>query len=168
MGNSNRLQILHGRPEDTGLNVLIAFEFDFTDFNLGPFFDYEGDANCGWRNLPDLRPNRGKLPAMLGQQLFDRHFRLLDTRGIVLALYDQADLVLLEAVENVAVGNRASAHIINRSYRGLLFHLHDNSPALRGLLAQKFDVLEIPRVPKRVEIPLQRRGVVHIPRFSED
>ena len=64
------------------------------------------------------------------KQVLDRDFRLLDARRIVLAFDHQADFVLLEAVENVTIGNRTRADVVDLADRRLFFHLDDQSASL--------------------------------------
>ena len=101
-------------------------------------------------------------------KFFDRDFRLLDARGIVLALNDQSDFVLLEAVENVAIGNRTRAYVADLADRRLFLHLDDDAPALRRLFPQELDVFEVAGVPKGVEVAFQGGGVVDVARLGED
>src|SRR5579883_1734674 len=106
MWDTDRPQILHCRAEDTALDVLIALELDFADLYLGTFLSDKGDADSRRGNLPNLGFDRGELTPMFGEQLLDRIFRFLDARGIVLALNDQSNLVLLKTIKNIAVRNR--------------------------------------------------------------
>ena len=168
MRNADRLQVLHRRSQRSRLDVLVAFELDLADLDLRPFLDHKRNADRRRRNLPNLGANRGELPPMLGQQALDRNFRLLDARRIVLTLDHQADFVLLEAVEHVAVRNRTEPDIVDFADRRLFFHLDDQAPALGRLLPQELDVLEIARVPQGVEVALQRGRVVNISGLGEN
>ena len=109
MRNSDRLQVLHGRAQNARLNRLVAIEPDFADLDLRPFLDHERNSDRCRRNLPHFCADRGELPAVLGKQVLDGNFRLLDASRIILALDHEPDLILLEAVEDVAVGNGTGA-----------------------------------------------------------
>ena len=67
----------------------------------------------------------------------DRDFRFLDAGRIVLALDHESNFVLLKAIEDVAVGNRTGADVVNFADGGLFFDLHDDPPALWRLLRAK-------------------------------
>ena len=168
MRDADGPQVLHGIAQHSRLDVLVAFELDLADLDLGPFFDHKRDPDRGRRNLPYFRADGGKLPPMFGQQAFDRHFRFLDFRRIVLTLHRQADLRFLEAVEHVAGGNRTQADVVDLADGGLFLHLDNQPPALGSLFAAEADVFEIAGVPQRVEIALQGGGVVNIAGMGEN
>ena len=88
------------------MTCLLPSKVNLADLNLGAFLDHKGDADRGRRNRPNLGADGGELASVFGQQFLDRHFGFLDLGGIVLALWGQSDLRVLEAVEHVAVGNR--------------------------------------------------------------
>ena len=132
--NADGPQVLHGVTQHSRLDVLVAFELDLAHFNLGAFLDHKRDADRGRRNLPYFRPDGGELAAMFRQQAFDRHFRLLYFRGIVLAFHRQADFRFLEAVEHVAGGNRTQANVVDLADRRLFLDLDNQPPALWSLL----------------------------------
>ena len=72
---------------------------------LGPSFTYEGDLQRRGRNLLDLRIHRGVLAAALGQEFLEDDGGALDLVGVVLRFHREADLALLEAVENFRDGD---------------------------------------------------------------
>jgi len=168
MRNTNRLQILHGRAQYSRPDGLVSFEFDFADFDLRPFLHHKRKADGSGRNLSHFTADRGELPPMFGKQVLDGNFRLLQTGGIVLTLHHQTHLILLKAIQHVAVGNRTETHVVDGADGGLFFHLEGDAPALGRLLAQNFDIFEITRVPNRVEVAFQGGGVVNVSRLGED
>ena len=109
MGNTNRLQILHGGPQDPCSDVLVALELDLAHFDLGPFLHHERDSDRRRRNLPYFRPDGRKLVSVLREQALDCYFRFLNAGRIILAFHRQADFRLLKAVEHVAGRDRAQA-----------------------------------------------------------
>ena len=107
------LQVLHRGAQRAAVDVAVARKADAADLYLRAFLDDERDSYSRRRNGPDLRPNRRKLPAMFCQQLLDCHFSLLDAGGIVLAFDRETDLALLEAVQDVAGGNRTQPGVVD-------------------------------------------------------
>jgi hypothetical protein len=168
MRNADRPQILHRTAQDAALDVLVAVELDLSDFDLGAFFDHERDAHRSGGNISYFCANGCKLAAVFGEQLLDGIFGFLDTRRIVLAFDHQPNLLLLESVENIAVGNSAQADVVDLTDRRLLLDLNDEPPAFGRLFAQKLDVLEISRVPQRIEVAFQRSLIVNIAGLGED
>ena len=168
VGHANGPQVLHGVTQHARIDVLVALEPDLAHLDLRTFFDHKRDADCGRRNLPHFGPHRGKLPAMFRQQTFDRHFRFLHFRGIVLTLHRQSDLRFLEAVQDVAGGNRTMAYVGDLADGRLLLDLDNQPPTLGSLFPGKADILEVAGVPQRIEIALQRGGVIDITRMGED
>jgi hypothetical protein len=166
--NPDRPQVLHGVTQHSRLDVLVALELDPAHLDLGTFLDHKCDPDRGRRNLPYFRSNRCKLPAMLGQQAFDGHFGLFYFGGVILTFHRQSDLRLFEAVEDIAAGNRTVAGVIDLADRRLFLHLDNQPPTLRSLFPAKPDILEITRIPQRVEIALQRGGIVNVARVGED
>ena len=136
----------------------------------GSVIVYGGPFAKGQVSLFGVRPDRTpvELPPVRGKQSFDRDFCLLDARGIVLTFDHQPDFLLLKAVQYVALGNGTETRIENLADRGLFLHLYDDAPALRRLFPQELDVFEVTRVPQRVEVAFQGRGVVDIPSLGED
>ena len=65
MRNADRPEILHRTTESPAVDVLVSFEANFPDFDLGAFFDHEGDAHRGRRNRPHFGAHRRKLPSVL-------------------------------------------------------------------------------------------------------
>src|SRR5579863_2619586 len=105
---------------------------------------------------------------MLGKQVLDGNFRLLDAGGIVLTLHRKTDLIQLETVQDVTVGNRTGSDVGNFPNCRLLLDLDDDAPALRGLFTRELDVFEVAGVPQRVEIALHGGRVVNIARFGKN
>ena len=162
------LQVLHRGPQNSRLDVLVAFELDLADLDLRPFFDHERDAHRGGRNLPHFGADGGELAPVLGEQSFDGDFRFLDAGGIVLALDAEADFVLLKAVEDVAGRNRTQANVADFADGRLFLHLENQAPALGSLFPRNLDIFEVSRVPQRVEVALQCGGVVDVAGLGEN
>src|SRR5258708_7745120 len=168
MRNPQGSQVFHGVPQGPSIDVLIALELDLAHLNLGTFLYDKRQSDRGWRNLPNFGTDRGKLPAMLRQQTFDRHFRFLHFRWIILTLHRESDLGQLEAIENVTGGDGTQADIVNFTNCRFFFDLNDEPPAFGSLFAAKLYILEITCVPQRVEITFQRSCVVNVARVCED
>ena len=166
--NADRLEVLHGPAQGAGLDVDIAAELNFSDFDLRAFLDDEGEADGGGRNGADFGANDGKLAAVLGEQIFEYDFGFLDFGGIVLALDGETDLTLLEFVEHIAGGDRAQADVVDLADGGALFDVDVEDPALGALFALKADVFEVAGVPEGVEVALEGGGVIDVADFGED
>src|SRR5580698_6141305 len=80
-------QVLHGVTHHPRPDVLIAFKLDLADLDLRTFLHHKRDPDRSRRNLPYFRADGGELPPVFGQQSFDRHFRFLHFRGVVLTFY---------------------------------------------------------------------------------
>jgi len=148
--------------------VFIAPEADVPNFNLRPFADNKRDTDGSGRDGADFGANGGELTSVLGEQLFQRDLGLLDLRGIVLVLDRESDLAFLETVENVAGGNCIQAGVVDLTDGGALFDIDVEDPTFGVLLALETDVLEVARVPERVEVAFDGRRVVDVATFSED
>jgi hypothetical protein len=85
---------------------------------------------------------------MFGQKAFDRHFRFFHFRRVVLTLYRQADLRFLEAVQDVAGGDRTQAHVVDLADGRLFLDLDNQPPSLGSLFAAEADVFEVAGVPE--------------------
>src|SRR6266851_1511404 len=150
MGNTNRLQILHGGAQDPCSDVFVALELDLAHFDLGPFLHHERDSDRRRRNLPYFRPDGRKLVSVLREQALDGDFRLL------------------KAVEHVAGRDRAQAEVIYFADGWLFPYLEDDPPALGRLLPEDLDIFEVACVPQRVEVALQAGWVVDVPGMSKN
>ena len=156
MRNADWPQVLHGGSENALLDVLVPLELDLADLDLRSFFDHEGDTDGGRRDLTHFGFDRGELASVLGKQILDGNFRFLYACGVILTLNDEADLVLLEAVEHVAIGDRTQAKVVDFPDRLLFLHLDDDPPALRSLLTQELYVLEVAGIPEGIEVAFER------------
>ena len=76
--DADGLEVLHGRAQGAVIDVFVAPEADASHLNLRPFANHERDADGIGRNRPHLGANRGELTPVLGEQLFQRNFGLLD------------------------------------------------------------------------------------------
>jgi len=75
---------------------------------------------------------------------------------------------LLESVENVALRDRINSDVVDLPHARLLFNVNMQDPAFGGGFALKANVFEVAGIPQRVEIALDRRLVIDIPRARED
>ena len=66
--------------------MAIALEPDSAHFDLRAFAHHECDSDGCWGNGADFGPYRGELVTVLGFQLLNRHFGVLDLGWIVLRL----------------------------------------------------------------------------------
>src|ERR1019366_6394574 len=101
--NADRPQVFHRRTQFAWLEILIAFENDPADFDLGTFFHYEGHRYGCRRNRMDFGTDRRELPAVGGEQFLNDDFGFLNPGRIVLALLGEPDLAFLELIEDVAL-----------------------------------------------------------------
>src|SRR5215469_11263151 len=151
---------------------MIAFEFDFADLDLGAFidFEHENDGVAGSDALV-LRRDFRELAAVFAQKLFQYHFRFLDFRRVKLAFHAEADFALLEAVQNVGLGNGVNAVVANApDLRAFLNLKEDDLPVrtFRGILDAQFHIFEELCIPKRLEIAAQRLFVIRITFAAKD
>ena len=137
MRDADGPQVLHGITQHSRFDVLVALELDLAHLDLGTFFDHKRDPDRSRRNLPYFGPDRGKLASVFRQQALDRHFRLLDFRGVVLTFHRQPNLRFFKAVEDVAVGNRTLAHVVDLADGRLFLDLDNQPPTLRSLFPVK-------------------------------
>ncbi len=100
--NGVRAVVAHGANELAIAEGVIAGELDAPDLHLGPFLDFkdQDDGVAGGDALV-LRRNFCELPAMFAEQLLEHDFGFFNARGVKLTFHGEADLALLEAVENV-------------------------------------------------------------------
>src|SRR5579875_471614 len=96
---------------------------------------------------------------MLRQHLLDDGDGTRDACGIVLALNGEADLLFLEAVENVGGSDGVQTLVLNVADGGLFADVDVEDDALRRLFPFDADILEIAGVPERVEVALDGEGV---------
>ena len=101
--NANRPQEVHGVAQFAALDVPVAFKPDAPHFDLRSFAHNKSHAHRCRRNRPNFRADGRELVPVFRQELLDHHLRFLDLGGIVLRLRRDSDLVLLKAVENVAL-----------------------------------------------------------------
>src|SRR5260370_35963079 len=105
-----RAVVAHGANQLAIAECVVPRELDAADLHLRPFLNFENqDDRVARRDALVLRRDFGELAAVLPKQFLQDYFRFLDARGIKLALHREADLALLEAVENVGFRNRMNA-----------------------------------------------------------
>ena len=92
---------------------------------------------------------------------------MLDLGRIVLTLLREPDLLFFEAVENVAIRDRIQSDVLNLPNCRLFGDVNMNDHALLRVFPFKADVVEVPGIPKRVEIALQRLRIDVIDLFYQ-
>ncbi len=140
----------------------VSRDHNFADLHLGSFVDVER-KRYGVRARQSFVGglDGGELAAVLGQQLLNNHFRLLDFCRIELAFNREADLAVLEPVQDVGFGDRFVALVFDAPDDGPLGDIENDDflvGLVRAVLDFETDVLEILRVPQGVEIAPQ--GVI--------
>ena len=101
------------RMTSRSLNTLLPTILMSPDFDLGAFVHVENDFEGGGRDLADLGVDCGELAAALGEEFLQDDRGALDLVGVVLRFDRQADLALLEAVENFRDGDRFGAFVLD-------------------------------------------------------
>src|SRR6266568_7202866 len=155
---------MHGGAQIARLHLLVALELDDADLYLRAFFDVEGDADGGGRNLADFGCDGSELAAVSGEQFLQYDFRLLHASRVKLAFLAQSNLAFLELVENIALRYGVEPNVLDFTNCGFFLDVYVNNPALGALFALNTEVVEIACVPERIEVALHARGIVHISR----
>src|SRR5260370_32542441 len=167
-----RAVVAHGANQLAIAECVVPRELDAADLHLRPFLNFKNQDNgVARRDALILRRDFGKLAAVLPKQFLQDYFRFLDARGIKLALHREADLALLEAVENVGFRNRMNAVVANAANNRPLFNLEDEVlmiRAVRRMLDAKLYILKELRVPKSLEVAAQRFFVIRIAIAAEN
>ena len=87
--------------------------------------------------------------------------------GVVLALNGEADLLLLEAIEDVGVGDGAIALVIDLADGGLFADENIEDDALLRVFALNAQVFKVAGVPEGIEVALDRDGIVDVAGMGE-
>src|SRR5579862_8393591 len=116
----------------------------------------------------NFRADRGKLPAMFGQQFLNRDLSFLHFGGIVLTLHGKSDFGLLEAVQHIALRHGVQPDVVDLTNRWTFFYINMDDPALGGLLALETDIFKVSSVPQGVEVAFQRRFVIDVAGVGEN
>ncbi len=119
----------------------------FPTFTVGPSLMMKLIGHRGGWNGLDVWLHGGKLVPVFGQQGADHIDRPRQPRGIVRALDRKADVLFLEAVENVRGGDRVQALVVDLPNGGLFFDDHVENDALGGIFPGDLQILEVSRVP---------------------
>src|ERR1700676_2524330 len=171
-GNGVRAVVAHGANKLAVTERVVAGELDLADFYLGPFIDLKNeDDRVARSDTLELRRNLSKLPPVLAKQILQHHFRFFDLGGIERAFHRQADYALLEAVENVGLGNGMCAFVADAANHRPLLDVEDDDfgvGPVRRILDTQLDVFEELRVPQRLKIAAQRFFVVDVALTTED
>ena len=108
-----------------------------------------------------------ELVPVFGQQGADHIDRPRQPRRIVGALNREADVLFLEAVENVRGGDRVQALVVDLANGRFFFNDHVENDALGGILPGDLQILEVSGVPERVEVALDGGWIVGISNMGE-
>ncbi len=119
-------------------------------------------GHAGWGNLFDIGCDRGELVTVLREQVLQYHDGAGDLGGIVLAFDRDRDLRLFEPLENVGLRYRIQSLVVNVADGRLFADDDDELHAFGRVNALNPEIFEVPRIPKRVEVALNYRRVVHI------
>ena len=139
---------------------------------LGPSVDGENQLDrVGRRNLLVRGLHHRELMPVLRLELLDHHLGFLDLRGIKLAFYRQAYLAVLERVENVGFADGFKPVVFDPADDRPLDHVEDDDfgvGAVGTVLHFEANILEILRVPQRLEIAPQARLRCRVAGAGED
>ena len=160
--HADRPCIHHRAAQFAAAQVVVAVEGDLPHLHRRPFLDAERDPHRRRRNRLHLGPDRRKLVSMLAQQVLQNVLGPLHPCRIVLALHRQSDLGLLIPFLHVGLRYRVHPLVIDRADGRLLPHIDHQLHARRCVRPLNLDLLEVARVPQRVEVPLHRRRVIRI------
>ena len=162
------VQVLHGLDHPVGVFSLVALDIDVPHLHLGAFIDVESDLQGGGRNLLDARLDGGVLMAALGEKLLQRHHRALHLVGIVLRFHREADLALLEAVQNFGDRDRVDARVVDGADHAPLDQHPVDDDAGLSLFGFQADIVEAALVPQQTEIAAHGVYAVDVPHLLFD
>ena len=131
---------------------------DLADLYGWAFLDIEVDLHRRGRNGLDVGLDGGELVTVLGEDVFEDGLGPLDLGWVVLALDRQADLFLLEAVENVGCGDGTVALVIDLADSGSFTDEDIQDDALLRVFAFDAQIFEVTGVPEGVEVALNRHA----------
>ena len=146
----------------------VAGEFNLAHLHSGAFLDVEVHLHRGRGNRLHLFLDGGELVPVLGEQILEHLLYPLDLGWIVLALNRKPNLFLLQAVQDIRLGDRVKAFIVDLADRGLLPDKDVQDNALLRVLALDAQIVEVRRVPQRVEVALNRQWVVGVARMRKE
>ena len=162
MGNPDRPQISHRCAQLARRHRVVAGKGDVPHLDRGAFLDDEVDRHRRGRNGLDVRLYRRKLVPVLGQQGADNVDGACQACRIIGALYRETDVFFLEAVQNVRGRDRVQTLVIDLANRRFLFDDHIENDALGRVFPRDLQILEIARIPQRIEVALDGCRVVDI------
>ncbi len=166
--DADGMHVFH-RPDDVAIAKYgVPGDIDVAYFYFGTFGDFERDFERRRGNAAYLRVHAGREVTVFGQQLDDHVLGALNFIGIVLRLDHQADLPILEPVQDVGDANGLVAFVFNGAHHGPLHHHETNDPAYFARLALDADIVESAAVPERYEVPVQAVRIILIASFAED
>src|SRR5262249_45184618 len=143
-------------------NVLVAFKLDLADFDLRAFLDIEAHGNGSGRYLLHLHGDGGELAPVFRQQLQQGYLGFDDLGGVIGRIHGQADLDLLVAVQDVALGDGIQPVIVDGADGRLFPDVDVDGPALGRLFALNAHIVKEPHVPHGTQVALQGGLVIDI------
>src|SRR5690242_1961929 len=120
MRNADGMEVLHGAYDDAIVEDLVADDRDLSDLDLRPLINLESNLEGRGRNAAYVGYDRSVLVPALGLVFLDNVTRAVDLVLVVLLLDGEADLALLEPVENFGDGNRFVALVLDGPDDGAL------------------------------------------------
>src|SRR5260370_11469507 len=158
--------VLHRTNQFAVAEGVVAGKFDFADFDLRSFIDFE-DQNyrVAGSDAFVLRTDFRKLPTVFAQQFLDHHFRFFDFGGIELAFHAEADFAFLEAIKNIGFRNGVNIVVANAPDDRTFLNFKNNDlgvGAVRRFFHAQFYVLKELSIPKSLKIAAQRLLVVDV------
>ena len=100
--------------------------------------------------------------AVLGENVLEDGFGPFDLGRVVLALDREADFFLLEAVEHIGLGDGVEAFVVDLADGGPLPDEDVQDDAFLRVLALDAHIVEVARVPERVEVALDGDRVIGV------
>jgi hypothetical protein len=145
---------------------VIAREGNQADLDLWAFVNGENEFHgITGRNFFVGRFYHRELMAVLGLELPDGHFGLLNLRRIELTLNGEAYLAIFETIEDVRFRYGLNAVVLDAADDGPLDHIEGQNFGVGVaalILNFKANVLKILGIPKGLEITAQRVFIVRI------
>ena len=148
--------------------MLVAHEANLADLYCRAFLDIEVDLHRSRRNGLDVGLDGGELVTVFGQDVFEDGLGALYLGCVVLALDGQANLFLLEPVENIGGGDGAVALVIDLADRGSFTDEDVKDDALLRVFAFDAQIFEVTRVPEGVEVSLNRQRIIGVAGMGEE
>src|SRR5579871_5664045 len=166
--NADGAQVLHGPSDYGSAELIVPFESDVADLDLGTFVDLEDDLKRRGRHLMDVGLDSGELAAALRQVLLQHIPGALHLVRIVLRFDAQSHAAFLEPVENFRHSDRLHAVVLDGPHDAPLDHHEADYPTVSPRLALHADIVEAAGIPESHEVAMQRVFVVRVALFGEN